>query len=92
MHAPLTHRTSLCQTDGLISVSQWVDSSDLEPDSLETSPVRYHDAWRALVGAQYACYTLRYHGGDMVVLTTIDGYNAAVSWFPAVLANVGQKA
>jgi len=32
-------------------VLQWVDSSDLEPESLETSPVRYHDAWRALVAA-----------------------------------------
>ncbi|KAH7332758.1 CTP synthase N-terminus-domain-containing protein [Rhizoctonia solani] len=30
----------------------WVESSDLESETLENNPVRYHDAWRALVGAQ----------------------------------------
>ena len=33
-------------------VSQWVESSDLEPQTLESSPVKYHDAWRAVVGAK----------------------------------------
>ncbi|KAG8710367.1 CTP synthase ura7 [Ceratobasidium sp. 395] len=33
-------------------VLQWVESSDLEPETLENNPVRYHDAWRYLVGAQ----------------------------------------
>ncbi|KAF8329396.1 P-loop containing nucleoside triphosphate hydrolase protein [Cantharellus anzutake] len=33
-------------------ILEWVDSSDLEPHALESSPVRYHDAWRALVSAQ----------------------------------------
>ncbi|KAF8317151.1 CTP synthase [Clavulina sp. PMI_390] len=32
-------------------ILDWVDSSDLEPDTLEASPLRYHDAWRSLVGA-----------------------------------------
>lgn len=32
---------------------QWVDSTDLEPETLTTSPVKYHDAWRALVAAKY---------------------------------------
>ncbi|PPQ85663.1 hypothetical protein CVT26_011425 [Gymnopilus dilepis] len=29
----------------------WVESSDLEPETQETNPKRYHDAWRAVVGA-----------------------------------------
>ncbi|KAF8632151.1 hypothetical protein AX17_004893 [Amanita inopinata Kibby_2008] len=32
-------------------IVQWVESSDLEPETQETSPARYHDAWRAVVGA-----------------------------------------
>ncbi|EIW77003.1 CTP synthase [Coniophora puteana RWD-64-598 SS2] len=32
-------------------IIEWVDSSDLEPETQETSPVKYHDAWRAVVGA-----------------------------------------
>ncbi|EJD43400.1 CTP synthase [Auricularia subglabra TFB-10046 SS5] len=31
---------------------QLVPSEDLERETLETAPVKYHDAWRALVGAQ----------------------------------------
>ncbi|EEB93386.1 hypothetical protein MPER_07962, partial [Moniliophthora perniciosa FA553] len=30
---------------------QWVESSDLEPEVQEAAPARYHDAWRAVVGA-----------------------------------------
>ncbi|KZP28344.1 CTP synthase [Athelia psychrophila] len=30
---------------------QCVDSSDLEPETQESNPAKYHDAWRALVGA-----------------------------------------
>ncbi|KAF9059325.1 CTP synthase N-terminus-domain-containing protein [Rhodocollybia butyracea] len=30
---------------------QWVESSDLEPEVQENAPARYHDAWRAVVGA-----------------------------------------
>ncbi|KAH8116007.1 CTP synthase [Phellopilus nigrolimitatus] len=30
---------------------KWVESSDLEPDTQESHPVNYHDAWRAVVGA-----------------------------------------
>jgi len=30
---------------------QWVESSYLEPECQEIDPVRYHDAWRAVVGA-----------------------------------------
>lgn len=30
----------------------WVESTDLEPEALEASPLRYHDAWRSLVGAE----------------------------------------
>ncbi|KAF7424520.1 CTP synthase ura7 [Pleurotus ostreatus] len=29
----------------------WVESSDLEPETQETNPKQYHDAWRAVVGA-----------------------------------------
>ncbi|KAK2463816.1 hypothetical protein APHAL10511_004121 [Amanita phalloides] len=29
----------------------WVESSDLQPETQESSPARYHDAWRAVVGA-----------------------------------------
>ncbi|KAF8067708.1 CTP synthase N-terminus-domain-containing protein [Lyophyllum atratum] len=32
-------------------IVNWVESSDLEPDTQETNPARYHDAWRAVVGA-----------------------------------------
>lgn len=37
----------------LTFVGQWVESSDLEPEKQESSPAKYHDAWRALVGAGY---------------------------------------
>ncbi|KAJ3513143.1 hypothetical protein NLJ89_g3109 [Agrocybe chaxingu] len=30
---------------------QWVESSDLEPEMQESNPKKYHDAWRAVVGA-----------------------------------------
>lgn len=30
---------------------QWVESSDLEPETQESNPARYHDAWRSVVGA-----------------------------------------
>ncbi|KAE9393096.1 CTP synthase [Gymnopus androsaceus JB14] len=30
---------------------QWVESSDLEPEAQREHPLRYHDAWRAVVGA-----------------------------------------
>ncbi|KAF9484825.1 CTP synthase [Pholiota conissans] len=29
----------------------WVESSDLEPETQEANPAKYHDAWRAVVGA-----------------------------------------
>ena len=32
---------------------QWVESSDLESETQESNPAKYHDAWRAVVGAQY---------------------------------------
>ncbi|KAF9458940.1 CTP synthase N-terminus-domain-containing protein [Collybia nuda] len=32
-------------------IIQWVESSDLEPETQEAAPARYHDAWRAVVGA-----------------------------------------
>ncbi|ESK82881.1 ctp synthase [Moniliophthora roreri MCA 2997] len=32
-------------------ILQWVESSDLEPEVQEAAPARYHDAWRAVVGA-----------------------------------------
>ncbi|KAG6831435.1 CTP synthase ura7 [Tricholoma furcatifolium] len=32
-------------------VIHWVESSDLEPETQETNPARYHDAWRSVVGA-----------------------------------------
>jgi CTP synthase len=32
-------------------VAQWVESSDLEPSTQESDPAKYHDAWRAVVGA-----------------------------------------
>ncbi|KAF9554143.1 CTP synthase [Agrocybe pediades] len=30
---------------------QWVESSDLEPETQESNPAKYHDAWRAVVGS-----------------------------------------
>ena len=35
---------------------QWVEASDLEPETQESHPVNYHDAWRIVVGAQYVSY------------------------------------
>ncbi|KDQ60060.1 hypothetical protein JAAARDRAFT_594888 [Jaapia argillacea MUCL 33604] len=32
-------------------VLQWVESSDLEPETQDGNPAKYHDAWRAVVGA-----------------------------------------
>ncbi|RDB30524.1 CTP synthase [Hypsizygus marmoreus] len=32
-------------------IINWVESSDLEPTTQETNPKKYHDAWRAVVGA-----------------------------------------
>ncbi|KAJ7753840.1 CTP synthase N-terminus-domain-containing protein [Mycena metata] len=32
-------------------IIHWVESSDLEPEMQESSPAKYHDAWRAVVGA-----------------------------------------
>ncbi|KAG1790636.1 CTP synthase N-terminus-domain-containing protein [Suillus plorans] len=32
-------------------IIQWVESSDLEPSTQESDPAKYHDAWRAVVGA-----------------------------------------
>jgi CTP synthase len=31
----------------------WVDSSDLEAETLNTSPVKYHTAWKSLCSAEY---------------------------------------
>ena len=33
----------------MIPNSQWVESSDLKPEMQESTPVRYHDTWRAIV-------------------------------------------
>ena len=35
----------------MIPNSQWVESSNLEPEMQETTPVWYHDAWQAIIGA-----------------------------------------
>ncbi|KAJ6572171.1 CTP synthase N-terminus-domain-containing protein [Mycena capillaripes] len=32
-------------------IIHWVESSDLEPETQESNPAKYHDAWRAVVGA-----------------------------------------
>ncbi|KAJ1302280.1 hypothetical protein OPQ81_001098 [Rhizoctonia solani] len=45
----LEHSAFRCQRKLIVT---WVESSDLEPETLENNPVRYHDAWRALVGAR----------------------------------------
>lgn len=34
--------------DGL---GQWVNSSDLEPETQVSNPAKYHDAWKAVVSA-----------------------------------------
>ncbi|EPQ53698.1 CTP synthase [Gloeophyllum trabeum ATCC 11539] len=44
----LEHSAFRCQRK---LVLQWVESSDLEPETQELHPARYHDAWRAVVGA-----------------------------------------
>jgi CTP synthase len=31
----------------------WVDSSDLEPEMLKSSPVKYHTAWKSVCSAEY---------------------------------------
>jgi CTP synthase len=46
MHVASLHQLLLLTRD-----TQWVESSDLEPEMQETSPAKYHDAWRAVVGA-----------------------------------------
>jgi hypothetical protein len=33
----------------------WVDSSDLESETLTSSPVKYHTAWKAVCSAEYLC-------------------------------------
>ncbi|KAF8531405.1 CTP synthase [Gautieria morchelliformis] len=33
-------------------ILQWVDSEDLEPEMQEINPVKFHDAWRAVVAAK----------------------------------------
>ena len=33
----------------------WVDSSDLESETLTSSPVKYHTAWKAVCSAEYRC-------------------------------------
>ena len=37
---------------------QWVNSSDLEPETQVTNPARYHDAWKSVVSAGYVLVTL----------------------------------
>lgn len=32
--------------------SQYIDSADLEPETLQEEPVRYHEAWQKLCGAE----------------------------------------
>ena len=32
--------------------SQWVDASDLEPETQVTNPAKYHDAWKSVVSAK----------------------------------------
>ncbi|KAG8925724.1 CTP synthase ura7 [Tulasnella sp. 418] len=31
---------------------EWVESTDLEPETLESDPAKYHDAWKSLVSAK----------------------------------------
>ena len=31
----------------------WVDASDLEAETLNTSPVKYHTAWKSVCSAEY---------------------------------------
>ena len=44
----------MLQYDLLIHTSsfQWVESSHLEPETQDSNPVAYHDAWRTVVGAK----------------------------------------
>jgi hypothetical protein len=35
---------------------QMVESTDLEAKTQESNPAKYHDAWRALVGAGYVSF------------------------------------
>ncbi|KAI0040349.1 CTP synthase [Auriscalpium vulgare] len=44
----LEHSAFRCQRRLIL---QWVESSDLEPQTQEEDPAKYHDAWRTVVGA-----------------------------------------
>lgn len=52
---PLLHL--LCDlawlTNDMVATAQWVESSDLEPQTQEINPAKYHDAWKTIVGAKY---------------------------------------
>ena len=38
--------------DNALNHGQWVDASDLEPDTQVTNPAKYHVAWKAVVSAK----------------------------------------
>jgi hypothetical protein len=66
---------------------EWVESSDLEPEVQDSNPAKYHDAWRAVVGAGcvrenqlYLKHKLKYT------------FYTAVFWFRAVSDNGERKA
>jgi CTP synthase len=40
-------------------ILHWVDSSDLEPETLQSSPVKYHTAWKAVCSAEYCHLSTR---------------------------------
>ncbi|KAF7792073.1 hypothetical protein EIP86_003103 [Pleurotus ostreatoroseus] len=55
----LEHSAFRCQRKLILKVgpqnvansAQWVNSSDLEPETQVTNPARYHDAWKSVVSA-----------------------------------------
>lgn len=63
----------------------WVDSSDLEPETLASSPVNYHTAWKAVCSAEYSSHQLELIGSGILVpggfgLRGTEGMISAAKW------------
>lgn len=63
----------------------WVDSSDLEAETLNTSPVKYHTAWKSVCSAEYTLIFGNANSSGILVpggfgLRGTEGMIAAAKW------------
>jgi len=63
----------------------WVDSSDLETETLNTSPVKYHTAWKSVCSAEYTLIIINANSSGILVpggfgLRGTEGMIAAAKW------------